>query len=71
MVERLNPLQNRADDPATLIFWLYNTTIWLHLMRCDKAVNETLEMLGSFTLIEEILNSDFGKPNVRVEPCHD
>ncbi|KAI0734627.1 DIL domain-containing protein [Fomitopsis betulina] len=50
---------NRADDPATLIFWLYNTTIWLHLMRCDKAVNETLEMLGSFTLIEEILNSDF------------
>lgn len=30
-------------------------------MRCDNAINETLEMLGSFTLIEEILNSDFGK----------
>ncbi|KZT75110.1 hypothetical protein DAEQUDRAFT_720328 [Daedalea quercina L-15889] len=50
---------NRADDPTTLIFWLYNTTVWLHLLRCDKAINETLEMLGSFTLIEEIINSDF------------
>ncbi|TFY55227.1 hypothetical protein EVJ58_g8382 [Rhodofomes roseus] len=50
---------NRADDATTLIFWLYNTTVWLHLMRCDNAINETLEMLGSFALIEEILNSDF------------
>ncbi|KAI0931856.1 hypothetical protein AcW1_000858 [Taiwanofungus camphoratus] len=50
---------NRADDTTSLIFWLYNTTVWLHLMRCDKAITQTCEMLGSFALIEEILNSVF------------
>lgn len=52
--------QNRADDATSLIFWLYNITVWLHLMRCDNAINQTLEMLGSFGLIEEIHNSVFG-----------
>ncbi|KAM5530611.1 hypothetical protein V8D89_015729 [Ganoderma adspersum] len=50
---------NHAEDPTYLIFWLYNTTIWLHLMRCDKAINQTCETLGSLSLIEEILNSVF------------
>lgn len=50
---------NRADDATSLIFWLYNITVWLHLMRCDNAINQTLEMLGSFGLIEEIHNSVF------------
>ncbi|TBU34643.1 DIL domain-containing protein [Dichomitus squalens] len=50
---------NHAEDPTYLIFWLYNTTVWLHLMRCDKAINQTCESLGSLSLIEEILNSVF------------
>lgn len=29
-------------------------------MRCDEALKETCEMLGSYDLIEEILNSVFG-----------
>lgn len=54
-------MQNRGEDLTCLVFWLYNITIWLHLMRCDEALKETCEMLGSYTLIEEILNSVFGK----------
>ncbi|TFK92779.1 hypothetical protein K466DRAFT_539135 [Polyporus arcularius HHB13444] len=48
-----------AEDTTYLIFWLYNTTVWLHLMRCDKDISETCEALGSLSLIEEILNSVF------------
>ncbi|KAI0673406.1 DIL domain-containing protein [Trametes maxima] len=50
---------NHAEDPTYLIFWLYNTTVWLHLMRCDNAISRTCEWLGSLALIEEILNSVF------------
>ncbi|KZT05853.1 uncharacterized protein LAESUDRAFT_750281 [Laetiporus sulphureus 93-53] len=50
---------NCSEDATALIFWLYNTTVWLHLMRCDKDLNQACEILGSFTLIEEILNSVF------------
>ncbi|KAH9947151.1 DIL domain-containing protein [Amylocystis lapponica] len=41
---------NQAEDAACLVFWLYNTTLWLHLMRCDNAISakcETLEILNS------------------------
>ncbi|TFY83995.1 hypothetical protein EWM64_g5 [Hericium alpestre] len=50
---------NRSEDLTCLIFWLYNTTAWLHLMRCDNSINETCELLGSFVLIEEVINSVF------------
>ena len=53
-------MQTHAEDLTYLTFWLYNTTVWLHLMRCDKAINQTCESLGSLSLIEEILNSVFG-----------
>nr|GAT44119.1 predicted protein [Mycena chlorophos] len=49
----------RADDITCLVFWLRNITLWLHLMRCDKSINEACEMLGSFDLIEEVINSVF------------
>ncbi|KAF7306855.1 hypothetical protein MIND_00477700 [Mycena indigotica] len=49
----------RADDITCLVFWLRNTTIWLHLLRCDNSINEACEMLGSFELIEEVINSVF------------
>ncbi|KAK0198200.1 DIL domain-containing protein, partial [Armillaria mellea] len=42
-----------------LVFWLYNTTLWLHLMQCDNSINEACEMLGSFEIIEEVINSVF------------
>ncbi|KAI0274770.1 DIL domain-containing protein [Gloeopeniophorella convolvens] len=50
---------NRSEDFPTLVFWLHNATVWLHLMRCDNSINETCEILGSFVLIEEIVNSVF------------
>ncbi|TFL06741.1 DIL domain-containing protein [Pterulicium gracile] len=50
---------NRADDAVCLVFWLYNTTIWLHLMKCDESINEACEMMGLFELIEEVINSIF------------
>ncbi|KAI0033413.1 DIL domain-containing protein [Vararia minispora EC-137] len=50
---------NRSEDLTCLVFWLYNTTAWLHLMRCDNSINETCEVLGSFALIEEVMNSVF------------
>ncbi|KAF9044627.1 hypothetical protein BDZ89DRAFT_1059099 [Hymenopellis radicata] len=50
---------NRAEDVTCLVFWLYNTTLWLHLMQCDTSISEACEMLGSFELIEEVINSVF------------
>ncbi|EIN14146.1 hypothetical protein PUNSTDRAFT_95756 [Punctularia strigosozonata HHB-11173 SS5] len=50
---------SHPDDIACLIFWLYNTTVWLHLLRCDQSINEACELLGSFVLIEEVINSVF------------
>ncbi|KAG6912037.1 hypothetical protein DXG01_000285 [Tephrocybe rancida] len=50
---------SRAEDVTCLVFWLYNTTVWLHLLQCDTSINEACEMLGSFDLIEEVINSVF------------
>ncbi|TFK30350.1 hypothetical protein FA15DRAFT_662297 [Coprinopsis marcescibilis] len=50
---------NDADDIQTLAFWLHNTTLWLHLMQCDKSLRPACEMLGSFELVEEVINSVF------------
>ncbi|TFK41250.1 DIL domain-containing protein [Crucibulum laeve] len=49
----------RGDDITCLVFWLYNATLWLHLLQCDNAISEACEMLGSFDLIEEVINSIF------------
>ncbi|KAL0071916.1 hypothetical protein AAF712_000839 [Marasmius tenuissimus] len=50
---------SRPDDITYLVFWLHNCTIWLHLMQCDESIAEACEMLGSFELIEETINSVF------------
>ncbi|TFK77177.1 hypothetical protein BDN72DRAFT_830341 [Pluteus cervinus] len=50
---------NNAEDITCLVFWLYNATIWLHLMQCDNSINEVCEMLGSFEALEEAINSVF------------
>ncbi|KAK7059043.1 hypothetical protein VNI00_001667 [Paramarasmius palmivorus] len=51
--------QAQPDSLPTLVFWLHNSTIWLHLMQCDNSINEACEMLGSFELVEETINSVF------------
>ncbi|KAF8140333.1 DIL domain-containing protein [Boletus edulis] len=48
-----------SEDVTCLIFWLYNVTIWLHLMQCDNSINDACEMLGSFELLEQVINSVF------------
>ncbi|KAH6917480.1 DIL domain-containing protein [Coprinopsis sp. MPI-PUGE-AT-0042] len=50
---------NNPDDLPTLIFWLHNTVLWLHLLQCDKSLRPACEILGSFELIEEVINSVF------------
>lgn len=48
---------NQPDDVVHLAFWLYNTTILLHLLRTDPDVAETCDILGLFVLLEELLNA--------------
>ncbi|KAI6162119.1 DIL domain-containing protein [Pisolithus thermaeus] len=50
---------NNSEDVTCLIFWLHNVTTWLHLMQCDNSVNDACEMLGSFELLEQLVNSVF------------
>lgn len=50
---------NNSEDITCLIFWFYNATVWLHLMQCDNSINDTCEMLGSFELLEQVVNSVF------------
>jgi hypothetical protein len=54
------PVQNRSEDVTYLVFWLYNTTILLHLLECDNSINEACEMLGSFEHLEEVINTVTG-----------
>ncbi|KAF4623925.1 hypothetical protein D9613_001725 [Agrocybe pediades] len=49
----------RAEDLSCLVFWLYNCTVLLHLLQCDNSISEACEMLGSFGIIEEVINSAF------------
>ena len=57
----LSTSQNHPDDLTHTVFWLYNCTVWLHLMRCDQNINETCELLGSFDVIEEVINTVYGE----------
>lgn len=59
-LEGPDTMQNQPDDLTCTIFWLYNCTTWLHLMRCDSAINETCELVGSFDLVEEVINTVYG-----------
>jgi hypothetical protein len=54
-------IQSHPEDVTCLIFWLYNVTVWLHLMQCDNSINDACELLGSFELLEQVVNSVFGE----------
>ncbi|KAG9051555.1 hypothetical protein FS837_004065 [Tulasnella sp. UAMH 9824] len=49
----------KPEDLAHLSFWLFNTTTFLHLLRCDNQVNAICEELELFELLEEMINAVF------------
>lgn len=49
----------KPEDLAHLAFWLFNTTTFLHLLRCDHQVNAICEELELFELLEEMINAVF------------
>ena len=53
--------QSKPTDLASLSYWLFNTTLLLHLLRCDDDTNQICEILGLFGLIEELLNVIYGQ----------
>ncbi|KAG8950964.1 hypothetical protein FRC03_012690, partial [Tulasnella sp. 419] len=57
-VDRIEEVaHSRAEDLSQLCFWLYNSTLLLHLLRCDNEINETCEYLEMFDLLEELINA--------------
>ncbi|KAG8954438.1 hypothetical protein FRC04_011765 [Tulasnella sp. 424] len=52
-------VHSKPEDLAHLAFWLFNTTTFLHLLRCDNQVNAICEELELFELLEEMINAVF------------
>ncbi|KAF8344223.1 DIL domain-containing protein [Cantharellus anzutake] len=48
---------DRHEDMAHLTFWLYNSTILLHLLRCDRDLHDMCESLDLYSLLEELVNA--------------
>ncbi|KIM30850.1 hypothetical protein M408DRAFT_271449 [Serendipita vermifera MAFF 305830] len=44
------------NDLGNLSHWLFNTTLLLHLLRCDESTAQICEILGLFGLMEELVN---------------
>ena len=49
-----------SEDLPSLTFWLFNSTILLHLLRSDQDVSNVMEHLALFGLLEELINAIFG-----------
>ena len=58
--------QSKPTDVASLSYWLFNTTLLLHLLRCDNDTNQICEILGLFGLIEELLNVIYGQHQAQI-----
>jgi hypothetical protein len=43
-----------------LAFWLYNLTLLLHFLECDKTLSEVLDLLGALEAVDELINAVFG-----------
>ncbi|KAF9015076.1 DIL domain-containing protein [Cyathus striatus] len=50
---------DHGEDITCLVFWMYNVTLWLHLLQCDKSIREACEAIGAFEILEEVVNSVF------------
>lgn len=48
------------NDLVSLSHWLFNTTLLLHLLRCDESTSQICEILGLFGLLEEMVNVIYG-----------
>ncbi len=58
--------QRQPDNITALVFWLHNVTIWLHFVQCDRAISDSCEIIGTFDLLEDLVNSAYGKKRTRV-----
>ncbi|KAG9014801.1 hypothetical protein FRB94_008959 [Tulasnella sp. JGI-2019a] len=47
----------RHGDLPTLAFWLFNTTLFLHLISCDNEVGAIPDIVELFELTEEVVNA--------------
>ncbi|KAF8640500.1 hypothetical protein AX17_000162 [Amanita inopinata Kibby_2008] len=52
-------LFRQPENIALLIFWIHNITTWLHFVQCDRAISETCEVIGTFDLLEDLVNSAY------------
>ncbi|KAK2461987.1 hypothetical protein APHAL10511_006450 [Amanita phalloides] len=52
-------LFRHPENITSLIFWLHNATIWLHFVQCDRAVSGACEAIGTFDLLEDLVNSAY------------
>ncbi|KAG8858754.1 hypothetical protein FRB96_004891 [Tulasnella sp. 330] len=61
IVSALDKIQDavraRHEDLPHLAFWLFNTTLFLHLLSCDNDVNAIPDIVELFELTEEVVNS--------------
>ncbi|KAF8527881.1 hypothetical protein BU17DRAFT_73568 [Hysterangium stoloniferum] len=46
-----------ADDVTVQAFWLYNTTVLVHFLRCDSHIADICELLDLFSLQEGIIRA--------------
>ncbi len=61
--------QKQAGNLAYLAFWLYNTTILLHLVQSDPVMLDVCEELGLCVEVEETLNRIAGKSRGEAAPA--
>lgn len=61
VISRLKSVcQARPDDLPTLAFWLFNTTLFLHLLSCDNDVNAVPDIVELFEIAEDVVNAIYG-----------
>lgn len=51
---------------AYLAFWLYNSTLLLHLLKSDRDLYDMCDTLDLFSLMEDLINAIYGKENISV-----
>ncbi|WVR09630.1 hypothetical protein IAU60_006703 [Kwoniella sp. DSM 27419] len=58
LVERIEQdVYANTEDLAYLSFWSYNSTLLLHLLRSDRALNAACQDLKLLSMLEELINA--------------
>lgn len=55
----LTPLQARKYDMTHLAFWLFNVTVLLHFIRCDRIADEKCIAIDADMVLEDLINAIF------------